>query len=356
MISNALSDGRIAHYANNKEPTRMTPLKLIQIAEVLKSQSATKTTTQYSHLTKPSLRTERAKFDLFADSQDNALLAAEKFRLSMEEANTHYDILSPQNIEKLLNKYHVNIPKKGFYCPHFNIWVGKKKTEDNPDTKISDEKFENVAIMVFHEWVINWLFVKKFVLSNPNIDLTEDDALLYGLESINKEECYHAMLKYFGPFSVHCWTEAKKNYLRPENLLQELSIKAYRTPDTSIAVRKMMEESYEYLITKKMPRIKTKVYDTIGLKKTPPHLSTRKGCLDRIAEKMDSSDVKQQYEMVKELSKHSKYKLRKKGVDIPKKGELIASMSDDEFEAWCMGNNIDRKKKSYYKTKYRDVK
>lgn len=356
MMSNALSDGRIAHYTNNKEPTSMTHLKLIQIAEVLKSQSANTTTTQYSHLTKPSLRTERAKFDLFADSQANALLAAEKFRLSMEEANTHYDILSPQNIEKLLNKYHVNIPKKGFYCPHFNLWVGGKKKEDNKDKKISDEKFENVAIMVFHEWVINWLFVKKFVLSNPNIDLTEDDALLYGFEVINKEACYHAMLKYFGPFSVHCWTEAKKDYLRPENLLQELSIKAYRTPDTSIAVRKMMEEANEYLITKKIPRIRFKLYDMIGVKKTPPHLSRRKGCLDRIAERMDSSDVKEQYEMVKDLPRHSKFKLRKKGVDIPTKGELIASMSNEEFDAWCVENNIDRKKKSYYKTKYRDVK
>lgn len=334
----------------------MVKLKLINVAEVLKSQAANKTTSQYSHMVKHSMLTERAKFDLFADSQANALLAAEKFKLSMEEANTHYDILSPQNIEKLLNKYHVNIPKKGFYCPHFNIWVGRKKTEDNPDTKISDEKFENVAIMVFHEWVINWLFVKQFVLANPKIALTEDDGLLYGLKTVNKEACYHAMLKYFGPFSVHCWTESKKNYLRPENLLQELSIKAYRTPDTSIAVRKMMEEATEYLMTKKMPRIKTKVYDTIGLKKTPPHLSTRKGCLDRIAEKMDSSDVKEQYEMVKGLSKFAKSRLRSKGVDIPKKGELIASMSDEEFEAWCVENNIDRKKKSYYKTKYRDVK
>lgn len=334
----------------------MTHPKLINLSDVLKSQATSKTTTKYSHLTKPCLRTERAKFDLFADSQANAILAAEKFRLSMEAANTHYDILSPQNLEKLLRKYNVNIPKTGFYCPHFNIWVGRKKTENNPDTKISDEKFENVAIMVFHEWVINWLFVKKFVLANPNIDLTEDDALLYGLNAINKEACYHAMQKYFGTFSVHCWTEAKKNYLRPENLLQELSIKAYRTPDTSIAVRKMMEEATEYLMTKKMPRIKTKVYDTIGLKKTPPHLSTRKGCLDRIAEKMDASDIKEQYEMVKGLSKFAKSRLRSKGVEIPKKGELITSMSDEEFEAWCVENNIDRKKKSYYKTKYRDVK
>lgn len=357
MNSSTLSFESEGSYGNGyKEPPPMTPLKLIQIADVLKSQSATKTTTQYSHLTKPSLRTERAKFDLFADSLSNAILAAEKFRLSMEEANTHYDILSPKNIEKLLEKYHVNIPKTGFYCPHFNIWVGKKKTEDNPDTKISDEKFENVAIMVFHEWVINWLFVKKFVLSNPNIDLTEEDALLYGLKAINKEACYHAMLKYFGTFSVHCWTEAKKNYLRPENLLQELSIKAYRTPDTSIAVRKMMEEATEYLITKKMPRIRFKLYDMIGVKKTPPKVPTRKGSLDRIAEKMDSSDVKEQYEMVKGLSKFAKSRLRSKGVDIPKKGELIASMSDEEFEAWCVENNIDRKKKSYYKTKYRDVK
>lgn len=334
----------------------MTPLKLINIAEVLKSQAANRTTSKYSHLTKPSLRTEKAKFDLFADAQANALLAAEKFRLSMEEANTHYDILSPKNIEKLLEKYHVNIPKTGFYCPHFNIWVGRKKTEDNPDTKISDEKFENVAIMVFHEWVINWLFVKKFVLSNPNIDLTEDDALLYGLKAINKEACYHAMLKYFGPFSVHCWTEAKKNYLRPENLLQELSIKAYRTPDTSIAVRKMMEETTEYLITKKMPRIRFKLYDMIGVKKTPPKVPTRKGSLDRIAEKMDSSDIKEQYDMVKKLSRFAKSRLRNKGVDVPSKGELIASMSTEEFDAWCSDNNIDRKKKSYYKTKYRDVK
>lgn len=334
----------------------MVNLKLINLAEVLKSQSTNKSTTQYSHLVKHSMLTERAKFDLFADSQANALIAAEEFRLATEMANHHEDIMSPQNIEKLLDKYHVTIPKKGFYCPHFNLWVGKKKTKENTDTRISDEQFENIAIMVFHEWVINWLFVKKFVLESPKINLTEDDAILYGIERINKDACYDAMLKYFGPFSVHLWSEGKKKFLSPENLLRELAYRVYRTIDTAIAVKSMMEEATEYLMTKKMPRIKAKVYETIGLKKTPPHLSTRKGCLDRIAEKMDTADVKEQYEMVKGLSKDSKYKLRKKGVDIPKLGELIASMSDEEFDAWCVENNIDRKKKSYYKTKYRDLK
>lgn len=334
----------------------MTSLKLINLEKVLREQSTSKTTSQYSHLVKHSMLTERAKFDLFADSQVNALLAAEEFRLATEMANHHEDIMSTQNIEKLLDKYHVNIPKKGFYCPHFNLWVGKKKTKENTDTRISDEQFENIAIMVFHEWVINWLFVKKFVLESPKINLTEDDAILYGIERINKDACYDAMLKYFGPFSVHLWSESKKKFLSPENLLRELAYRVYRTIDTAIAVKSMMEEATEYLMTKKMPRIKAKVYETIGLKKTPPHLSTRKGCLDRIAEKMDTADVKEQYEMVKDLSKDSKYKLRKKGVDIPTKGELIASMSDEEFDAWCVENNIDRKKKSYYKKKYRDLK
>lgn len=331
-------------------------LKLINLAEVLKSQSTSKTTSQYTHMVKRSMLTERAKFDLFCDGQNKALLAAEEFSLSTEQANHHEDIMSPQNIEKLLDKYHVNIPKKGFYCPHFNLWVGKKKTKENTDTRISDEQFENVAIMVFHEWVINWLFIKKFVLESTKLNLTEDDAILYGLERANTDVCYDAMLKYLGPFSVHLWSESKKKFLRPENLLRELAYRVYRTIDTSIAVRKMMEEATEYLITKKMPRIKARVYDMIGVKKTPPHLSTRKGCLDRIAEKMDSSDVKEQYEMVKDLSKDSKYKLRKKGVDIPTKGELIASMSNEEFDAWCKEKNITRANKSYYKRRYRDEK
>ena len=333
----------------------MVNLKLINSEQILRAQSP-KRTTQYSHLAKQSMLTERAKFELFCEKQEDAFLAAEKFRLSMDAGKFHEDILTPQNIEKLLNKYHINIPKKGFYCPHFNLWVGQKKKNPEDDTRIPSEKFENVAIMLFHEWVINWFFFKRFVIENPKVNLDEDDSKKYGIDRIEIESCYEAMLKYFGHFSVQCWSEEKKKFLNPANLLQELSRAVYKTFDTTIAVRSMQEETTQYIFNKRMPRIRSRIYETIGAKKTPPKLSRRKGSLDRIAEKMDSADVKEQFEMVKELSKDSKYKLRKKGVDIPTIGELIASMSNEEFDAWCKEKNITRANKSYYKRRYRDGK
>ena len=202
--------------------------------------------------------------------------------------------------------------------------------------------------------MLNYLFFRRQVLENPSISLDDEDREKYSYKKI-KDACHEAMLKYFGPFNIEGWTIQMQKFLTAEHLRYQLSITVYHTDDASLADSNLMNEVHEYLTAGKNPLSKTKLLDYIGARKTPPKLTERMGRLDRIAEGISKTkDVKQQYDMVKDLSKYSRYKLRKKGVETPKLGETIAAMSKEEFDSWCKENGIDRKKKSYYKKKYRN--
>lgn len=311
-------------------------------------------TSSYSHLVKPSMLTPEARLRRMSD---NYIVDVQKHAQEIRDRDLfakHEDILSQENIKALLDKYNVNIPKKGFLCPHYRIWVGMKQKKGEPKAKIPAAKFENIAIMVYHEWMLNYLFFRRQVLENPSISLDDEDREKYSYKKI-KDACYEAMLKYFGPFNIEAWTIQMQKFLKPEHLRYQLALKVYNTDDASLADSNLMNEVHGYLTAGKNPLPKTKLMDYIGANKTPPKLTERMGKLDRIAEGISKTeDVKQQYDMVKDLSKDGRYRLRKKGVEIPKRGEMIAAMSKEEFDAWCKENNITKANKSALKRRYRD--
>lgn len=311
------------------------------------------TISPYSHLVKRSLMTPQAKLRMMNDRYIEIQKLAQEIR-NKDPFAKHEDILSQENIKALLDKYKVNIPKKGFLCPHYRIWVGMKQKKGETKAKIPASKFENIAIMVYHEWMLNYLFFRRQVIENPSISLDEEDMEKYSYEKI-KDACQEAMLKYLGPFNIDGWTIQMEKFLKSEHLVYQLAIKVYRTDDASMATASLMNEVHLYLTEGKNPLPKTKLMDYIGATKTVPKLTERMGKLDRIAEGISKTeDVKQQYDMVKGLSKDSRYKLRKKGVETPKRGDMIAAMSKEEFDAWCKENNISKANKSALKRRYRD--
>jgi len=311
------------------------------------------TVSPYSHLVKRSMMTPQAKMRMMLDRYTEIQKLAKELR-EKDPFTKHNDILSQENIKALLDKYNINIPKKGFLCPHYRIWVGMKQKKGEPRVKIPAAKFENIAIMVYHEWMLNYLFFRRHVLENPSISIDEEDRAKYSYEKI-KDACQDAMLKYFGPFNIEGWTIQMEKFLKAEHLVYQLAIKVYHTDDASMATSNLMNEVHLYLTEGKNPLPKTKLMDYIGATKTVPKLTERMGKLDRIADGISKTeDVKQQYDMVKDLSKDSRYRLRKKGVETPKRGEMIAAMSKEEFDAWCKENNISKTNKSNLKKRYRN--